>query len=287
MRILLTGGTGQLGYDIKRYVSEKGGHTLLCPSSSELDLASKESIKAYLNKNDVDAILHTAAYTAVDKAEVEKDKCFSINTDGTIALMREAKKRSVPFMFISTDYVFDGKSEIPYKTFFKKNPLNVYGLSKAKAEDAIIEEYYDKSFIIRTSTVFGVNGNNFVKTMLSLLKTHDTLNVVSNQISSPTYTKDLAPVLIKILENHDYGMYHITGSGECSKSELVKEIARLENLDRVINSVPSSFFKTLAVRPQYSVLNNQTLKARGYDLLPPWRDALKRYLNEFEHNDCL
>ena len=158
----------------------------------------------------------------------------------------------------------------------------MYGLSKAMAEDVIINEYYDKSIIIRTSTVFGINGNNFIKTMLSLLQTHKSLNVVSDQVSSPTYTKDLAPVIIRILENRDFGIYHITGSGECSKSDLVREIIKIKNIDACVNDVPSSFFPLPAPRPLYSVLNNQTLRARGYELLPLWNDALKRYISEFE-----
>ncbi|MDY3768793.1 MAG: dTDP-4-dehydrorhamnose reductase [Sphaerochaetaceae bacterium] len=282
MKILLTGGSGQLGYDITRCVEQNNIHTLLSPSSKELDLADEKSIKAYCDNAEFDAILHSGAYTKVDQAQTEKDRCFAINTNSTIQLMREAKKRDIPFVFISTDYVFDGSSKIPYKTFFKKNPLNVYGLSKAMAEDVIINEYYDKSIIIRTSTVFGINGNNFIKTMLSLLQTHKSLNVVSDQVSSPTYTKDLAPVIIKILENRDFGIYHITGSGECSKSDLVREIIKIKNIDACVNDVPSSFFLLPAPRPLYSVLNNQTLRARGYELLPLWNDALKRYISEFE-----
>lgn len=287
MKILLTGASGQLGYDVIRYVKQNTNHTLLTPSSKELDLFDETSIRTYCKNAEFDAVLHSGAYTGVDKAEEERDKCFAVNTNGTITLTREAKKRGVPFMFISTDYVFDGNAKIPYKTFFKKNPINVYGRSKAIAEDVITDEYYDKSMIVRTSTVFGINGNNFIKTMLSLLQTHKTLNVVSDQVSSPTYTRDLAPVLIKILENNDFGIYHITGSGECSKSDLVREIIKIKNANVVVNDVPSSFFPTPASRPAYSVLNNQTLKARGYELLPLWSDALKRFITEFEHPDCL
>ena len=278
MKILITGSKGQLGTDVVSYLKSKSSHTLLIPSRDELDLGDENSIKTYLKNNTYDAVMHLGAYTNVDKAESEKELCFKVNTDATIALMRDAKKRGAKFLFISTDYVFDGTSKEPYKTFFKKNPTNVYGESKSRAEDAIIDEYYEKSYIVRTSTVIGKNGSNFIKTMLSLAENRDEVNVVSDQISSPTFTFDLAPMLIKIIESDEYGLYHVCNEGSVSKSDLVRASYKLMNIRTKVNDILTKDYPTPAKRPLYSVLNTQTIRARGYELLPPWDESLKTFL---------
>lgn len=280
MKILITGSKGQLGTDVVSYLKSKSAHTLLTPPRDELDLGDENSIKTYLKNNTYDAVMHLGAYTNVDKAESEKELCFKVNTDATIALMRDAKKRGAKFLFISTDYVFDGTSKEPYKTFFKKNPINVYGESKSRAEDAIIGEYYEKSYIVRTSTVIGKNGSNFIKTMLSLAENRDEVNVVSDQISSPTFTFDLAPMLIKIIESDEYGLYHVCNEGSVSKSDLVRASYKLMNIRTKVNDILTKDYPTPAKRPLYSVLNTQTIRARGYDLLPPWNESLKTFLGK-------
>ena len=278
MKILITGSKGQLGTDVVSYLKSKSSHTLLTPSRDELDLGDENSIKTYLKNNTYDAVMHLGAYTNVDKAESEKELCFKVNTDATITLMRDAKKRGAKFLFISTDYVFDGTSKEPYKTFFKKNPINVYGESKSRAEDAIIDEYYEKSYIVRTSTVIGKNGSNFIKTMLSLAENRDEVNVVSDQISSPTFTFDLAPMLIKIIESDEYGLYHVCNEGSVSKSDLVRASYKLMNIRIKVNDILTKDYPTPAKRPLYSVLNTQTIRARGFELLPPWDESLKTFL---------
>lgn len=279
MKILLTGASGQLGSDVCKYIKSSTDYTLIAPSHNEMNLSSTESIVNFAENNDFDAVLHLGAYTAVDKGESEKDLCFRVNTDGTLTLMREAKKKGAKFLFISTDYVFDGTSAEPYKTFFKKNPLNVYGLSKSLAEDGIVKEYFEKSYIVRISTVIGKNGKNFIKTMLNVAKDKTEVNVVSDQISSPTFTKDLAPLLIKIVERDEYGFFHACNSGFVSKSDLIRETFKILGINIKVIDIKTSDYPTPAKRPLYSVLNTQTLRARGFALLPEWHLSLKDFLS--------
>lgn len=278
MKILITGSNGQLGYDVVKTLQYKNKHELITPHRGEMDLSKKDSIENFTNKYDFDAVLHLAAYTEVDKAETEKELCFNVNKDATITLMNIAKKKNAKFLFISTDYVFDGTANEPYKTFFKKNPLNIYGKSKSFAEDEIVKEYYERSFIVRTSTVIGQKGNNFIKTMLKVAEGKKEVNVVSDQVSSPTFTFDLSPLLIKIIESDEYGFYHACNEGSVSKSDLIRKTYSILGIKTVVNDIKSINYPTPALRPLYSVLNTQTLRARGFKQLPNYEESLKKHL---------
>lgn len=276
--ILVTGVNGQLGYDVIRELKNRNIDCLGI-GRQELDITDKEKVYKYIIGLKPKCVIHCAAYTAVDKAEDERELCYKVNVDGTENIAKSCKEIKAKMIYVSTDYVFDGKGDKPFEVEGNKNPLSVYGKSKYEGE-LKVQQILNKYFIVRISWVFGVNGNNFVKTMLRLGKIKDELNVVCDQIGSPTYTKDLAVLLCDMALSKKYGVYHATNEGYCSWSEFAKEIMKHAELKCKINSIPSSEYYTKAVRPLNSRMSKKSLVENGFKVLPSWENALERYLKE-------
>lgn len=278
MKVLVTGVTGQLGYDVakeleRRHIEYKG------VGSKDMDLTVPSEVEKVVIAFHPDAVIHCAAYTAVDKAEDEYGRAMDVNAKGTLALAKAAKAIDAKLLYISTDYVFDGKGSEPFAAYANKGPLNVYGLTKLLGEQAVQLEL-DKYFIVRISWVFGKNGNNFIKTMLRLGQSHDELTVVADQWGSPTYTADLAPLLCDMVETEKYGVYHATNEGITNWAEFAAEIMKAAGLPCRIKPIPSSDYPTKATRPLNSRLDKSSLDRAGFKRLPEWRDALKRYMGD-------
>ena len=278
MKVLITGVTGQLGYDVakeleRRHIEYKG------VGSKDMDLTVPSEVEKVVAAYHPDVVIHCAAYTAVDKAEDEYGRAMDVNAKGTLALAKAAKKIDAKMLYISTDYVFDGKGSEPFAADATKGPLNVYGLTKLFGEQAVQLEL-DKYFIVRISWVFGKNGNNFIKTMLRLGQSHDELTVVADQWGSPTYTADLAPLLCDMVETDKYGVYHATNEGITNWAEFAAEIMKAAGLPCRIKPIPSSDYPTKATRPLNSRLDKSSLDRAGFKRLPEWRDALKRYMGD-------
>ncbi len=278
MKILVTGAKGQLGSDICRRLAACG-----IPARGvdieDFDITDAEAAMAYITEYAPDAVIHCSAFTAVDRAEEEAELCTHINADGTRNIAAAARTVGAKIMYISTDYVFPGTGDTPYKPEDATGPLSVYGSSKLMGEDAV-RELCPNHFIVRISWVFGVNGSNFVKTMLRLSETKTDLNVVCDQIGSPTYTRDLAVLLCDMILTDRYGTYHATNEGFCSWAELATEIMQLAGKSTKIHAIPTAEYPTRAVRPLNSRMSKDKLDACGFARLPDWHDALKRYLAE-------
>lgn len=278
MKVLVTGVTGQLGYDVareleKRHIEYKG------TGSREMDISDAEAVKRVITEYHPDAIIHCAAYTAVDKAEDDYGRAMDVNAKGTLAIAKAAKEIDAKMLYISTDYVFNGQGTEPFTVDAATAPLNVYGLTKLFGEEAVQLEL-SKYFIVRISWVFGKNGNNFIKTMLRLGQSHDELTVVADQWGSPTYTADLAPLLCDMVETEKYGVYHATNEGITNWAEFAATIMKEANLPCRIRPIPSSDYPTKAVRPLNSRMDKSSLDKAGFTRLPEWKDALRRYLKE-------
>ncbi len=278
MKVLVTGINGQLGYDICKEL-ENRKIEYLGTTRNELDLCDEQSIKSCITSYKPDVMVHCAAYTAVDKAEDEPELAYKVNAQGTRYIAKACKEIGAKLIYISTDYVFHGDGEQFYEVDDEVNPLGVYGKTKLEGEIAV-RELLDRYFIVRISWVFGKNGSNFVKTMLRLSETRDELSVVCDQIGSPTYTKDLAPLLCDMAESDKYGIYHATNDGTCSWAEFASEIFALTGKNIKVNSIPSTQYPTRAKRPLNSRMSKKSLKDAGFKGLPQWKDALLRYLNE-------
>ena len=278
MRVLVTGATGQLGYDVCRVLVSRGVEHCGV-GSAQLDITNEAAVSAYLSAYHPDAVIHCAAYTAVEQAENEVERCFAVNEGGTANLARACKAVGAKILFLSTDYVFPGTGKRFYEPNDPTGPLNVYGKSKLAAESAI-RETVAEHFIIRISWVFGVNGNNFIKTMLHLAENHKTLQVVDDQCGSPTYTADLAPLLCDMVETEKYGTYHATNEGICSWAKFAREIFRQTGKSVSVIPVTTVEYGAKAIRPTNSRLSKTSLDRAGFARLPDWKNALKRYLKE-------
>ncbi|WP_455788596.1 dTDP-4-dehydrorhamnose reductase [Acidaminococcus fermentans] len=301
MKILVTGVNGQLGHDVMLELLKRGYEAVGCGSSPEyrgmadavaklpyvsLDITDDVAVDRVLQEIKPDCVCHCAAWTAVDAAEEpeNKDKVFAVNVDGTRNLARACQALDAKFMYISTDYVFNGQGTEPWKADSQEfAPLNVYGKSKLYGELAV-KELLTKYFIVRIAWVFGRNGNNFVKTMLKVGKNHDTLRVVNDQIGTPTYTADLARLLVDMLETEKYGTYHATNEGGyISWYDFAREIFRQAGYStKVIPVTTEEYGLSKARRPFNSRLDKSKLKEQGFQPLPDWRDAVGRYLGELE-----
>jgi len=272
MKILVIGSKGMLGTDLMQGLS-KTSYEFIGLDIQDIDITKKEEMSK-IKKENPGIIINCAAYTNVDLAETEKEKCYSVNLGGIKNLVRICKKNKITLVYISTDYVFDGKKE-GYDEDDEKNPINYYGKTKSEGEDIIINNL-EKYYIIRTSWLFGKNGKNFVETIIKLCKEKEEIKVVEDQIGSPTYTKDLSKGIIEIIKNinkYKCGVYHITNSGKCSWFEFASEIARLTGSRCRINPCTTQEFTRPAKRPKFSMLNNnKTEKLRH------WKEALKEYL---------
>lgn len=281
MRVLVTGAKGQLGTDLMNELKKQGLEGIGV-DIEEMDITDEKACMKVISEADVDAVIHCAAYTAVDAAEDNVELCRKINGDGTRNVALACKAADVKMMYISTDYVFDGKGTRPWEPDDERHPLNVYGLTKYEGELAI-EELLEKYFTVRIAWVFGVAGKNFIKTMLRLGKEQGAVSVVNDQVGSPTYTYDLARLLVDMIQTEHYGRYHATNEGECSWYEFAVEIFRQAGMENVtVTPVSSSEFAAKAVRPENSRMNRKKLSDNGFTRLPDWQDALSRFLKEID-----
>jgi len=278
MRVLVTGVKGQLGYDVMNEL-KKQGLTGIGVDVDEMDITDAEACRRVITEAKPDAVIHCAAYTAVDAAEQNMELCRKVNADGTRNIAEVCKGLDIKMMYISTDYVFNGQGTRPWEPDDHREPLNAYGQSKYEGELAV-EELVKKFFIVRIAWVFGVNGKNFIKTMLNLGKTHDHLTVVNDQFGSPTYTYDLARLLVDMILTDKYGIYHATNEGICNWYEFACEIFRQAGMKVDVAPVPASEYPTKAKRPENSRMSKAKLTENGFVRLPSWQDALERYLKE-------
>ena len=278
MKILVTGVKGQLGYDVVK-VLESRGHQPVGVDREEIDLMNNNMIQNFITNLKPEAIIHCAAYTAVDQAEEEVEICYQINAEAVKVIAECAKTLDIPMIYISTDYVFDGTKASEYVETDIPNPINVYGASKLKGEQ-YVHQLLEKFYIVRISWVFGINGNNFIKTMQRLGNEQDQLNIIHDQVGSPTYTAHLAPLLVDMIETDQYGIYHATNEGYCSWYEFAAEIFKQSQLDVTLHPITTDQYKTKAKRPLNSKMSKQKLSDYGFHRLPTWQEALKNYLNQ-------
>ena len=276
MKVLVTGVKGQLGYDVVKEL-EKRGYQPIGVDRDEMDLMDNDAIRTFIMELKPEAIIHCAAYTAVDKAEEEVETCYQINAESVKVISECAKELDVKLIYISTDYVFDGTKEGEYVETDLPNPINVYGASKLKGEQ-YVQTLLEKYYIVRISWVFGVNGNNFIKTMRRLGSERDELNIINDQVGSPTYTADLAPLLVDMMETDKYGIYHATNEETCSWYEFANEIFKQSGIEVKTNPITTDQYPTAAKRPMNSRMSKAKLKANGFNLLPTWQEALAHYL---------
>lgn len=285
MKVLVTGVKGQLGYDVVKRLNELN-IDCIGVDIDDFDLTDESAVMAGISAYNPDAIIHCAAYTAVDRAEDDKDLCYKVNVIGTRNVALATKKLDAKMIYISTDYVFEGTGTEFYEPEKQKSPQSVYGETKSLGEDEVTN-LLNKYFIVRISWVFGINGNNFVKTMLRLGKEREELNVVSDQIGSPTYTFDLAILLCDMIQSDKYGIYHATNEGICSWAEFAEAIMVEGNRNTKINYITSDQYPAKAKRPLNSRMSKDKLEANGFNRLPLWQDALKRYIEELKETDML
>ncbi len=276
MKVLVTGANGQLGYDVVKELKlrniEYYGAT-----RNDFDLCDFTGTEKFIIAYHPDVVIHCAAYTAVDKAEDEKELCKAVNVDATENIAKICKKIDAKMMYISTDYVFDGEKDSYYEIDDEPNPINVYGQTKLEGERAV-QEILDKYFIVRISWVFGDHGNNFVKTMLRLGKEKKELSVVDDQIGSPTYTADLAKLLVDMIQTDKYGIYHATNEGECSWAEFAEEIFKAAGMEVKVNRITSSEYPTKAKRPKNSMMSKENLIRNGFKTLQSWHKSIIEFV---------
>ena len=290
MKILVTGKNGQLGRSIQKLISNFNHHEFTLVGREELDLSSSESISRYLDAHShFDVIINCAAYTAVDRAEDEEYVADQVNHLAVKQLAEFANSQNAKLIHISTDYVFDGQNESLYLESDNPNPINVYGKTKLLGEKAAQETMPNNLIIIRTSWVYSEFGNNFVKTMLKLGKEKNEINVVSDQIGSPTYASDLAKTILHIILNDNFNkksfpteIFHFSNMGETSWSDFAKEIFKLTNLNCKVTPIDSDQYPTPAIRPQNTTLSKEKIKNHFKILIPSWQQSLKECLNEIK-----
>ena len=280
MKVLVTGVKGQLGYDVVNEL-KKRGHEAVGVDVEEMDITDGQACRRVITEAGPDAVIHCAAYTAVDAAEDNAELCRRINSEGTKHVAQVCRELDIKMMYISTDYVFDGQGTRPWEPDDERHPLNVYGQTKYEGELAV-EELVKKFFIVRIAWVFGVNGKNFIKTMLRIGKERGAATVVDDQIGSPTYTYDLARLLVDMIQTEKYGRYHATNEGLFSWYEFSCEICRQAGMDEVkVTPVPTSGYPaSKAKRPMNSRISKEKLTENGFERLPDWKDAVGRYLKE-------
>lgn len=285
MKFLVTGVKGQLGFDVMNEL-DKRGYSAVGVDIEEMDITDMASVEAVITKENPDVVIHCAAWTAVDAAEDEENvpKVMAVNAKGTENIAKVCKKLNCKMIYISTDYVFDGQGERPWEPEDERAPLNVYGKSKYEGEVAV-QTLLDKYFIVRIAWVFGTNGKNFIKTMLNLGKSHDRLTVVNDQIGTPTYTYDLARLLVDMSESEQYGIYHATNEGGYISwydftVEIMKQAGEINDRYLRVEVLPvgSDQYPAKAKRPSNSRMDKKKLVRNGFAPLPTWQDALKRYI---------
>ena len=279
MKIVVTGSRGQLGFDMLRQLRLRG-HEAVGADVEEMDITDPDSVFRFLNGEKPDGIIHCAAYTAVDRAESEKKKCRDVNANGTGHIVEYCRQSGCRLIYLSTDYVFNGEDGRPWEPDDEPAPLNFYGQTKYEGEQAV-RKNLSRYYIVRISWVFGRNGSNFVRTMLRLGRERGSVSVVDDQKGSPTYTADLAVLLADMIEREEYGTYHASNQGVCTWYQFACEIFRQAGMEDVaVTPVASGEFPAKARRPRNSVMNKAKLEEHGFAPLPPWQDALRRYLQE-------
>ncbi len=280
MKVLVTGVKGQLGHDVKNELISRGIETVGV-DVDEMDITDQTAVREVLVRENPDAVIHCAAWTAVDAAEDQVEKCTLVNVKGTENIARVCKDLSCKMMYISTDYVFDGKGNRPWEPEDPvTEPLNIYGLTKYKGE-AAVRSLVDRHFIVRIAWVFGKNGKNFVRTMLNLGEKYHRITVVNDQYGTPTYTYDLARLLVDMILTDSYGTYHATNEGDyITWYDFACEIFRQAGIEMEVVPVSSAEYAAKAKRPENSRMNRSKLVEQGFVPLPDWKDALKRYLRE-------
>ncbi|MBU5460317.1 dTDP-4-dehydrorhamnose reductase [Anaerostipes sp. MSJ-23] len=281
MKVFVTGVKGQLGYDVMNELASRGIEAVGV-DIEEMDITNADQVRKVITKAAPDAVIHCAAYTAVDAAEDNVDICRKVNAEGTENIAKVCEELDIKMMYISTDYVFNGKGSRPWKPDDEREPLNIYGQTKYEGELAV-EKHVKKFFTVRIAWVFGVNGKNFIKTMLNLGKTHDHLTVVNDQTGSPTYTYDLARLLVDMIQTEKYGRYHATNEGLCTWYEFACEIFKQAGMKVSVAPVSSDEYPAKAKRPENSRMDKSKLVENGFTPLPSWQDALSRYLKEIEY----
>ncbi|EST12660.1 dTDP-4-dehydrorhamnose reductase [Sporolactobacillus laevolacticus] len=277
-KILVTGGHGQLGTELTLMLQEKGFETYGL-GHQELDITDLDHVRKVFREIKPDVVCHTAAYTAVDKAESDRDGAFLINAYGTRNVAIAAEEIDAKLVYVSTDYVFNGEKEGAYSEFDTPSPLGVYGQSKYAGEQ-FIHDFHSKFFITRTSWVFGQYGGNFVKTMLNLAENNDQIKVVNDQRGCPTYTEDLAEKIIEIFQTNKYGVYHLSNSGSCTWYKFAKEIFKLRGINVKVVPCTTEEFPRPAKRPKNSEFEHMALKLNAFQELRNWREALESLLNK-------
>jgi len=278
MKVLVTGASGQLGYDIIKYLKSK---KIDCfgPNRASLEITNFKQTEDIIRSYSPDIVIHCAAFTNVDQAELSADECMLVNAKSTINIANVCNELGAKIVYISTDYVFSGEEAGPYEIDSATSPISVYGFSKLVGEKEVIQRVKEH-FIIRTSWAYGTNGKNFVTTMLNLGRNLESVDVVSDQIGSPTYTHDLSIIISELMQTDRYGIYHVTNEGFCSWAEFAEQIFEYAGYKTKVNSISSEKYKRIAKRPKNSMLSKQNIEDNGFRRLPEWRDALRRYLTE-------
>lgn len=301
MKVLVTGVNGQLGHDVINELAKRGlfgvgsditasyagamDETAVCNAPYvQMDITDCDSVEAVITKEAPDAVIHCAAYTAVDAAEENQEICRKVNAEGPKNIAFACKKTDCKMIYISTDYVFDGQGEHVWEPDDKRDPQSVYGCTKCEGELAV-QELLEKYFIVRIAWAFGINGKNFVKTMLRLAETHDTLTVVCDQFGSPTYTYDLARLLVDMVQTEKYGVYHATNEGFCSWYDFACAIFKEAGKNVTVKPVTTAEYGAKAFRPANSRMSKEKLTENGFEKLPTWQDALSRYLQELKKQE--
>ncbi len=275
----MTGVGGQLGHDCAVLLGSKG-HSVLAPTHSELDICDRKAVESYFARNRPESVVHCAAWTAVDLAEDEPERCRDVNVGGTSNIADMCRMYDLPMMYFSTDYVFNGSGTRPWRVDDPMDPINVYGTSKRDGENIV--RGLAKHFIVRISWVFGINGKNFIRTMLRLSSSGKGLRVVDDQVGSPTYTRDLAVLVADMISTDRYGTYHAHNGGECSWYELAMFVFDTADVHPAVEPVTTDEFPSKAVRPNNSRMDTSSLTDAGFRELPDWKDAVRRYLKELE-----
>ncbi len=277
MKVLVTGINGQLGHDVMGEL-KKRGYEAVGVDIEEMDITDAQCVKRVITQAAPEAVVHCSAYTAVDRAEEEVELCRRVNAEGTKNVAEVCAELDCKLLYLSTDYIFSGEGERPWEPGDEPDPLNVYGLTKYEGEQEI-KSRLNKYFVVRISWVFGINGNNFIKTMLRLGRENGAVRVVDDQIGSPTYTYDLAVLLVDMIETEKYGEYHASNEGICSWYEFAKEIFAAAGMNEVeVTPVSSEEFPAKAKRPKNSRMSKEKLVKNGFNKLPSWQDAVKRYV---------
>lgn len=280
--ILITGANGQLGTDFKR-LFDSMYIDYIATDYKELDITNKEEIENFIKDKNIDMIINCAAYNNVDKAEEEKEIVYKLNCDAPKYLAEIAKEIDAVFMTYSTDFVFDGNKKTPYVEEDKVNPLSTYAKSKADGEKVVIDTYA-RSFVIRTSWVFGMGNNNFNKQVINWSKTRDALNIVDDQVSSPTYSKDLAEFSWELIKTNKFGLYHLSNDGECSKYDQAKYVLDSIGWKGKLGRAKTSDFNLPAKRAPYSKLSSEKLEKLIGRKIPSWQSGIDRFLEELNNN---